>query len=405
MHLQQLVNDLASDLGVSLLVEDREHRVVAFSPQFNDIDEVRRDTILTRNARVEVQSWLHDLGIHKARTPVRVPPNEALNMLPRVCVPVWNATSALGYLWVIDPDSRQDSTRIGEVALAGARIAAAWQVDHVTVPLTARERTELVHQIWAGSPAEVDSALARWRAELGLASTVECQPVLFRVALPAAASSATAGHLPSAAVQAALSIAVLGPAFWAVIGREVLVVLPANEVDLKLLLPALAKVCDSLGQQAFGPGSVRAGIGPAVADPFKVQQSVDLAQTSINIGDAFELSNPVSQWDSLGVHRAAYELSAAGMQPNHLAPGFADLLAVDGDGVLVHTLECYLASGCSARDTAATLRIHRTSLYYRLDRAASALACNLSEGSQRLGLHLALLVHRLNLHASTPLAG
>lgn len=72
MHLQQLVNDLACDLGVSLLVEDREHRVVAFSPQFNDIDEVRRDTILTRNARAEVQSWLHDLGIHKARTPVRL---------------------------------------------------------------------------------------------------------------------------------------------------------------------------------------------------------------------------------------------------------------------------------------------------------------------------------------------
>lgn len=401
MHLQQLVNDLASDLGASLLIEDREHRVVAFSPQFSDIDDVRRDTILTRNARVEVQTWLRGLGIQKARTPIRVPSNAALSMLPRVCVPVWNATSPLGYLWVIDTDPPQEPTKLDEVALAGARVALAWQMDRVSAPLTTRERSSLVHRIWSGSPAEIGDAFTRWRAELGLATSAACRPVLFRVALPEGNAPTSSMPLPVAAVRAALAVPVLIQAFWAVEGSEVLLLLPSDEVDSKLLSNTLEQASGALGLLGRPRGTtvaVRIGLGPAATDAITLRQSVDLARASAVIGDAFDLPDTVSQWESLGVHRAAYELKVAGMGPQHLAPGFTALLAADSDGILLATLERYLSMGCSARNAAAALRIHRTSLYYRLDRAASALGCDLSDGSQRLGLHLALLIHRLGTH-------
>ena len=54
------------------------------------------------------------------------------------------------------------------------------------------------------------------------------------------------------------------------------------------------------------------------------------------------------------------------------------------------TVRAYLDCGANARQTAALLHSHRTTLYWRLARAADLLAADLSRGEDRLKLHLAL---------------
>jgi DNA-binding PucR family transcriptional regulator len=62
--------------------------------------------------------------------------------------------------------------------------------------------------------------------------------------------------------------------------------------------------------------------------------------------------------------------------------------------MLLQTLETYLDLAGDVQRTAARLNLHRSSLYYRLDRIAGLLASDLSSGFVRLELHLALKSRR-----------
>ena len=59
------------------------------------------------------------------------------------------------------------------------------------------------------------------------------------------------------------------------------------------------------------------------------------------------------------------------------------------------TIRTYLDCGANAQQAAARLHIHRTTLYWRLGRVAELLAVDLSQGDDRLKLHLALKLAEL----------
>ena len=64
-------------------------------------------------------------------------------------------------------------------------------------------------------------------------------------------------------------------------------------------------------------------------------------------------------------------------------------------GELVDTLETYLDCSGDTTRTAAQLRVHRSTLYYRLGRIESLGAIDLRDGQQRLELHLGVKLRRL----------
>ena len=76
-------------------------------------------------------------------------------------------------------------------------------------------------------------------------------------------------------------------------------------------------------------------------------------------------------------------------------PGLARLLATPGSQVLLTTLERYLDQAGNAHATAARLRLHRTTLYYRLQRIEELAGTDLKDGDERLCLHLGLKLARL----------
>jgi DNA-binding PucR family transcriptional regulator len=53
-------------------------------------------------------------------------------------------------------------------------------------------------------------------------------------------------------------------------------------------------------------------------------------------------------------------------------------------------MRCYLDCAAQAQRAAAHLHIHRTTLYWRLARAAELIPVDLRRGEDRLKLHLAL---------------
>ena len=71
------------------------------------------------------------------------------------------------------------------------------------------------------------------------------------------------------------------------------------------------------------------------------------------------------------------------------------LLAADPQGRLVETLEAYLREGGAGSAAAKALHIHRTTLYYRLDRVREITGLDLDDGDVRMALQLGLGAHRL----------
>jgi len=99
-------------------------------------------------------------------------------------------------------------------------------------------------------------------------------------------------------------------------------------------------------------------------------------------------------WDGLGVWQLLLGV------PEPVLAGWAEALvalapaATASGPMLLETLETYLDLAGDAQRTAAQLTLHRTTLYYRLRRAADLLGVDLGDGAVRTRLHVALKARR-----------
>lgn len=99
----------------------------------------------------------------------------------------------------------------------------------------------------------------------------------------------------------------------------------------------------------------------------------------------------VAAWSALGADRLVAQLPAAAMAD--VPAPLADL--VRGDPALVETLAAFLDAGGDVKATAAALSLHRSGLYYRLQRVEELTGLDLSRGDDRLLAHLAIRARRM----------
>lgn len=102
---------------------------------------------------------------------------------------------------------------------------------------------------------------------------------------------------------------------------------------------------------------------------------------------------PIASWERLGVFRLLVDLPERDVDT--FAPQALRCLDDADDGTLRRTLECYLDHAGHAQATANALSLHRATLYYRLDRIKQVTGIDLSDGAQRLELHVWLKLLRL----------
>jgi DNA-binding PucR family transcriptional regulator len=96
-------------------------------------------------------------------------------------------------------------------------------------------------------------------------------------------------------------------------------------------------------------------------------------------------------WDRLGAYQLLAPLAGAPM-PAQLRR----LLDHPDAEPLVATLEAYLDRAGDARAAAQALFVHRTTLYHRLRRIERIAGVDLRDGDDRLLLHMALRIRRLD---------
>jgi hypothetical protein len=385
--VQEIVDRLATRVGRPVVLEDRYLRLVAFSAHDEPVDDVRESSILQRHASTEVSRWLGGLGIRRAQRPMRVPGNPNLHMLPRICVPIRHKEILLGYLFFVDADESMTPSDLEWCVREAAELGAQLHLDSVAGLLSSARMAETVRMLLTDSP--IAAVAARDLEDDGLDAA---EGVVVAV-LQATGDGGEAEILAEALMGSPRLYRRDGALYLARKDHCVLVMVAPSDDH-----PRLQAQLDSMRAVALAELpkiELVVGVGghrPALVDAV---HSYHEARMAAMAGAALPGVGETVHWSQLGVYQVAATLADRGEVPAVPHDGLRRLLDLPEALPLLETLETYLDAAGNAQLTAELLHLHRTSLYYRLQRVEQLARTDLKDGVERLALHLSLKVARM----------
>jgi hypothetical protein len=332
---QAAVDALAEELGHSVLVEDHRLQPLWWSVQ-HEIDGARARSILQRMVDPAAMAVVNKLRISRATEPFRFPEVPEADMRARWCVPVRSDDELLGYIWILDSEGAVGEEEAPRMMSCAAIVAEAIKYRRAEADTHGREVDSLIERLLVGPDEDAAAALIK---------------------IERLSEDAT--------------VSVFAPA-----------------IDGGWRLP-----------EDMSAHVVRAGEDPATSGA-----PLPLADLSVAVGRAritrrviragAVLDEPT--WEALGtwklIAEAPDDLSVADIHPG------AEKLSALPNLDLMTTARVVLERGGDLTAAASQLHIHRTTLYYRLDRIQAITGADLRVGADRLDLHLAL---RLAAYRST----
>ncbi|MEA5455844.1 helix-turn-helix domain-containing protein [Sinomonas sp. JGH33] len=116
-----------------VVIEDAANKVLAYSTVSNDIDELRRASILARRGPRKYETLLKDLGayreLHRTRGVVRVPERPEDGLKERAAIAIFAGERVLGYIWLQETGSGF-APSVDDLLVGAARRASAELVRH-----------------------------------------------------------------------------------------------------------------------------------------------------------------------------------------------------------------------------------------------------------------------------------
>jgi hypothetical protein len=380
-HLQHTAEQLARDLGRSVIIDDAGLRPLAITPQTGRLDPSRVEAVLQRGTSVRLRRKLTEYGVFSAREPVSIPGDPQQATLPRLCLPLRADDQLLGFLWLIDePALTTEQTRRAQAAAAQAAHLLAQRAVQATGQFAVLSDLAdgLLHP---RAPVRQEAATML----AGQAALTGPPPYALVVIRPAAGRPASAqdpgwvaGNLRRAAVNLRLRAAPGALVLTSPGQGELVAVTTAGALkELRRVLQALPGL----------PLAVGTCVG--AAELTDVHASLGNAQYAAYVAARVPRFRRAADWTGLGTYAAFQHLYRDPSAPERICPGIGALLD-ERAGTYRQTIRCYLDCGAQAQQAAAQLHIHRTTLYWRLARAAELIPLDLRRGDDRLKLHLAL---------------
>jgi hypothetical protein len=395
--VQQIVDDLAGWLGRPAVVEDRTHRLIAYSSHDQPVDDVRESSILRRRATPEVARWLARVGVRQARRPVRVPANDEFGMLARLCVPIVWKGRVLGHLWFIDSDESIRPDEVDFCVRHAAHLAALMHRDSVVNSLSSARMNDALQALL--SPSQNSVAAARILEEDG--DFAAADGVVAAVVQGVTTDPDRALDIEEPLAEALTEHAGAlrrEPALRLLRKDHCVLLLASPSDDPGRLGPRLGALTESVRAEVRArrlPASVVVGVGGHRSRLEDAAESYRESRMATDAAMVLPGMADMVYWSGLGVNQIVVKLAALGEDPPVLHAGLQALLDSPEAQPMVETLETYLDVAGNAQLTAERLNLHRTSLYYRLQRVEQLANTDLKDGLERLALHLAIKVARM----------
>ena len=380
-NLQHIAEQLARDLGRSVIIDDAGLRPLAITPQTGRLDRIRVEAVLRRQTSARLRRKLAEYGVFSAREPVSIPGDPQQATLPRLCLPLRADDELLGFLWLIDePALTPEQTRQAQAAAAQAVHLLAQRA------IQAADQFAVLSDLADGllhAQEQVRQEAAAMLAER--AALTGPPPYALAVIRPAAGRPASTqgpsgatGSLRRAAGNLRLRMA-----------PGALVLASPREGELVAIttagaLAGLRRAVRALPGPALAVGTC--GGATSLAD---VHASLGNAQYAAHVAARVPRFGRAADWADLGTYAAFQHLHRDRSAPERICPGISALLDERGR-MYRQTIRCYLDCAGQAQQAATQLHIHRTTLHWRLARTAELIPLDLRRGEDRLKLHLAL---------------
>lgn len=383
--VQDLVDSLADRLGRSVAVEDHTLDLVAYSKDYGDADTARVVSLLNRRSRPDDVYYAR---LRAATEPMRVEENLELDLYARLAIPIRYQSMLLGFIWLIDRHHTLTEEEINDSVAAAHQLAGFLHRRLVVRDSDDAQIANLIERVVHGEATDRATAVADvlTLGYLDDDSYVAVVAVRFldalddRSVLPAAVQSACRPMLPRTWVSRSNA-------------REATVILarrrPPTE-EARSIAEALRKHLRDVDRPFhIGVSSIRQGLADASACMQQAEIAISVARRRGSPAD-------IACWDELGPYRLIGQLPSD-LVTNPLVPhGVFRFLRSNDAGQLLSTAEVFLDCGGDKQKASQLLRIHRSTMYYRLDRIASITGLDLDDGNDRLLLHLAIKLWRLD---------
>jgi hypothetical protein len=326
-EVQAAVDRLAASLGSSVLIEDHDQRPVWWCTR-GAVDPTRLRTILNRRVEPGAAAVIAKYDLARATRPVRTPAMPEVEMWSRWCMPVRHDGRLLGYLWVLDPDETLDEDDLQGLVDTAELAGAVLAKSRQSAESDRLIRDELIDRLLRGPDEDAVRELARLQ--------LVPHDVLVQVAAPA------------------------WPGDW----------------DLP----------DDMSAHVVG-NRPRAATSGTPLPLIRLGEAVRRARaTRCAVAAGAQLDPP--SWDGLGAWRlvvdAPEEVTVEAVHPG------AVTLAAQPRPDLLNTARVVVDLGGDVATAAEVLHVHRTTLYYRLERIKELTGVDLHDGLSRTNLQLAL---------------
>jgi DNA-binding PucR family transcriptional regulator len=375
-----LAQTIAALTGGIVSIEDTSSRVLAYSRSSDEVDELRRLSILGRQGPEPYLKMLRDWGVYQllrsGEEVVRIDERPELGIRRRIAIGIHAGPTPLGTIWVQEGDA--PLTEQAERALLGAaRVTALHLVQRRNEP-TAAFRENLLASLLDGR-MDAESVAGQIGADPGKPAAV----VVF--ASRDESADRTEAELKRAELTGLISVhaaAYRRSALVTQVGARTYVLLPDLPPGAQLL--SLTKEIVAAARKHIGLG-VRAAVGstvPTVDEARRSRQEADRVLDAMGRG----LDADVATLDDVRSRVLVSEtLALLAEHPRIRDPRLAKL-----DGELGRSVLAYLDAFGDVRSAARLLHVHPNTLRYRVRRAAEVSGIDLDDPLQRLFAQLQL---------------
>jgi hypothetical protein len=396
VNLDEVVETLAADIEYPVVLYGATLRLLAFSAHESDVDDARRSVILSRRASARATEMINASGASRSREPVRIPVHHPTGTPGRVAYAVRWRDQVVGYLIYVDehPDDPLPRDHVAALHTAGEQLSPLLRDREQVSRLEEEQVSDLLRRLTSGNADDrakaADEAVRSGR--LGASGSNVALALTTRTALGESPLPASELALLEEALTEVLRLTPPG-AIGAVL-EDHAVVVQTRPLDIARLRRRIG----TLGNVGVGVGDPRSSLA-AVGESHR-EALISSRATWLDPGQYAGLA----AWADLGADRLLLQLPLGRLTETDLPVPVRRLLAAGPGPDLAATLECYLNAGCDAQATARILMIHRSSLYYRLDRIKQIADVDLADGRVRHDLHIGLRTAALcGLRAPAPL--
>jgi purine catabolism regulator len=173
------------------------------------------------------------------------------------------------------------------------------------------------------------------------------------------------------------------------VGSEVICVCQSKDAALKLAEAVLEHA-----KEEYPDIPARCGVGAPVDDLSQWRDSFRQAGQALEMARRLRNRKPL-YFPDLSVYRLLLQLEYHPELQAFKQEILGPLLAYEGGGELLRTLEAYFESNANLSQAADALFIHRNTLIYRMERIAEISGLDLDKTETRLAVQLALRIHRM----------